>query len=223
MTFFASYFWLLGQAKNLPAIGKLTLADMQKDYNTEYPTAEAVKIYDYGEISVEPRATLLTKFYHYERIKILKKEGLDYANVSIRLRDGMIRGVEAYTYNVENGELVKQKMKKDAYFTEKEKDYLTIKFTLPAVKEGSIIEYEYIYESEYIFQLPEWYFQASIPCIESELHTIFPEILRYVILSQYFYPVAPNKESRTTSAGITYLENAVVKKNIPAYKKGKIY
>lgn len=221
MTFFASYFWLLGQAKNLPAMGKLTLTDVQKDYNAEYPSAEAVKIYDYGEISVEPRATLLTKFYHYERIKILKKEGLDYANVSFRLREGVIRSVEAYTYNIENGELVKQKMKKDAYFTEKEKDYFTVKFTLPTVKEGAIIEYEYIYESEYIFQLPEWYFQASIPCIESELHTIFPEMLRYVILSQSFYPIAASKESRTTSAGITYLENAMVKKNIPAYKKEK--
>ncbi len=62
--------------------------------------------------------------------------------MSLRLRDGMIRGVEAYAYNIENGELVKQKMKKDAYFTEKEKDYFTIKFTLPSVKECAIIEYE---------------------------------------------------------------------------------
>ena len=60
----------------------------------------------------------------HERIKILNKDGLDYATKKVRSYDygknhEKINGIKGYTYNIENGKLKTEKLKKDGIFEEK--------------------------------------------------------------------------------------------------------
>ncbi|MFM9952258.1 MAG: DUF3857 domain-containing protein [Saprospiraceae bacterium] len=65
-----------------------------------------------------------------------------------------------------------------------------LRFSAPNLVEGAVIEYRYMLESRYIFQLPEWYFQEDIPTRWSEYHLAIPEWLHYVVLSQGIDPNA---------------------------------
>ena len=73
------------------------------------------------------------------RIKILKDAGKDYANVDHVLYNSQgakghekIFGIKAVAVNLENGKVVKTKMKSDMIFTEKIDEYHDrVKFTIP--------------------------------------------------------------------------------------------
>jgi transglutaminase-like putative cysteine protease len=84
---------------------------------------------------------------------------------------------------------VETKLNKDAVFTEKEsKKYVRKKFTLPGIKEGSIIEYEYRITSDFLFSLQPWSFQGASPCLWSEFRLSVPQFLNYVFLSNGNHP-----------------------------------
>ncbi|CAF1436192.1 unnamed protein product [Adineta steineri] len=84
-----------------------------------------------------------------KRIKILNKKALDLANVVIRLykedeNEEVLSEIKATTFSLNNGNVTSVNMDKTGIFTEQEdKNHLLKKFTLPAVQEGSIIEYTY--------------------------------------------------------------------------------
>ena len=61
------------------------------------------------------------------------------------------------------------------------------KFTLPGVKEGAIIDYEYTVTSDFLFNLQPWYFQGDIPCLWSEYRAALPQFLKYIMLQQGIY------------------------------------
>jgi hypothetical protein len=114
-------------------------------------TAEAVVLYNLGEVSIELSANeLWLSSVHHVRILIRKKSAYDRATVQIPVRRGtsgqheFIRNVEGYTYNLANGQVSIDRLAKTGSFTEKASDQFWIeKFTLPNVREGSIIEYTY--------------------------------------------------------------------------------
>ena len=62
----------------------------------------------------------------------------------------MLSAVAASTYNLENGQVSATQLdKQDIYTTRTDRRHSEKKFTLPAVKEGSIIEYTYTITSDY--------------------------------------------------------------------------
>ena len=74
-------------------------------------------------------------------------------------------------------------------FKEKQdKNHFLKKFTMPAVKEGSIIEYSYTVKSDFLFNLQPWSFQGAYPCIWSEYELDLPDFFEYVFLSQGYLP-----------------------------------
>jgi hypothetical protein len=76
-------------------------------------------------------------------------------------------------------------LRKSGVFQDKlSKNQLVKKFTFPAIKEGSIIEYEYTIHSDFIFNLQPWEFQGAYPRLWSEYNVSIPEFLYYVFLSQ---------------------------------------
>ena len=109
------------------------------------------------------------------RIKILNKEGYDFATVKVPLyRDQTTREFltvsNAVTYNLVNGEVEKTKLKGDGEFFEKvEGNHYLASFTMPNVKEGSIIEYTTKIVSPYFTYIPEWHFHLHIPVNHSEI------------------------------------------------------
>lgn len=139
------------------------MSTMLMDYYPEDSTAAAVILYKKGEF--EPNHF---QFTIEIRIKILTKEGYDWANfVEEAERPSYIRGI---TYNLENGKIVKEKLnRKDIYKEEVvEDEYTRYRFTLPAVKEGSVIDVQYTrtgLPSDFRFQekIPVDFAQAIMP------------------------------------------------------------
>ncbi|HEX3934112.1 MAG TPA: DUF3857 domain-containing protein, partial [Puia sp.] len=137
------------------------------------------------------------------RIKILNKKAFgDLATVTIPLykQDDDPEKVDnlfASTYNMENGQVVETKLDKNDVFEDKlDKNRFEKKFTLPAVKEGCIIEYTYTITSDYNFDLPSWEFQwQGYPCLWSEDQVKIPQMLLYVLVRQGVHAYAVDKGS----------------------------
>ncbi|MDN3655033.1 DUF3858 domain-containing protein [Ferruginibacter paludis] len=185
-------------------------------------------------------------YKHQRRIKIINKKGFDLASVEIPLyistktnSEERLESLKASTYNLENGVVTETKLDKDAVFKDKQdKNHIVRKFTMPALKEGSIIEYSYTINSDFLFNLQEWVFQGSYPRVWSEYNLDLPNFFEYVFLSQGYNPFDIKKsDTRTTTYSVreqgegmrteTYTIPATntstrwVMKNVPAMKEEK--
>lgn len=129
-------------------------------------------------------------YTHQRRIKIINKKGFDLASVEIPLyissnlaSEEKLENLKANTYNLENGQVVVTPLKKDAVFKDRQdKNHLLTKFTMPAVKEGSVIEYSYTINSDFLFNLQPWAFQGNYPRVWSEYNLDLPNFFEYVFL-----------------------------------------
>jgi hypothetical protein len=138
------------------------------------------------------------------RIKVINKKGFEVATEYNQLyysKDDHLServvSLKGYTYNLDNGNIVETKLGKENIFEETvDKNRKLHKFTMPAVKEGSVIDYAYTIESDYLFNLQPWNFQGSYPVTWTEYSVTIPDFLRYVTLMQGTYPFFVN--SRTT-------------------------
>ncbi|WP_163717246.1 DUF3857 domain-containing protein [Mangrovibacterium lignilyticum] len=151
-------------------------------------------------------------FNRHFRIKILRKEGFDYGDFSIPLYvDGgdkeKLIGFKAYTYTLENGKIEKTKLdNKDADIEETSEHVNTLKFAMPNLKEGCIIEVEYEIVSDFLFNLQEWYFQKSIPVMHSEYLVDIPEYFNYNQSQKGYFPINTETDRRQNKFTITYIQ-----------------
>ena len=89
-----------------------------------------------------------------------------------------VEDLKATAFNLENGKVVKTTMKKDAITTEKIDDqHYQVKFTIPEVRQGTVIEYEYTVHSELFYLLHDWYAQCEIPVVYACLDMDIPSYL----------------------------------------------
>ncbi len=185
------------QEKSKIKFGKITAEDFKQNVYNLDTSANAVVIADIGstEILGNTKGSFSLEFKNYRRAHILNKNGYDIADVEIRIyTDGSaeeeLRSLKAVTYNLENGKVVETKLEiKSAVFKDKINKNLVIKkFTFANIKEGSIIEYEYKLNSDFIFNLQPWDFQSEYPCLWSEYNVSMPEFYYYVTLTQGYQP-----------------------------------
>lgn len=168
-------------------LGKVTVAELEEKEHPMEKDAEAAVLFDIGktffEFDINKGFKLVTEVT--TKIKVYKKEGYSFADISVPIYVGdsekeTVNFSKAFTYNLVNGKIEKTKMKSDGEFTEKVNKYWSVvKISLPNVREGSIIEYKYELTSPFLSNLPEWYFQKSIPVNFSKYETIIPEYLVY--------------------------------------------
>lgn len=202
------------------------MEDMQM---TSYPldsSASAVVLVDYGEayITVNTVSASL-KFERHVRIKILKKEGLSWADAMVQLHfngsaEEKVSGLKASSYNLENGKIVETKMSKEGVFKEKFNNYMNLqKFTVPGVKEGSIVEYSYTVLSDFIHYFPNWQFQYSIPVRHSEYWAMLPEFFFFEKYMQGYVPVTGYEVKDKTVGQFQVQAHHWTLKNVPAFKE----
>lgn len=127
---------------------------------------------------------------HFVRLKILKPEGVDYANITVpyyspaeRLTDkDDIYKIEACAYNIENGKCVKTPMKKEFISRERVNDkIMLLKFSVPAVKAGTVIEYSYQAKTDYYYHIDNWEMQGDIPVVYNQYNITLPNTFIYNI------------------------------------------
>jgi hypothetical protein len=179
-------FWSFGQKAPIK-FGDASIEDLKMTRYEKDTTAAAVILIDYGqtEFSYKESIGWQIVFERTVRIKILNKSGYSWADFSIPLyhsgndkeKLGSLKGI---TYNLENGKIIETKLKNDATF-EEESDENTnlVKFTLPNIKEGSVIDVTYKVTSDFLFNYQDWQFQTFIPTVWSEYRATFPEFFTY--------------------------------------------
>jgi hypothetical protein len=203
---------LYSQGKAPIKFGKIDPSDFNLSKHSFDTSAGAVIIADVGSSYFEGNnsGSFNLVFKHQRRIKILSKNGFDAATVNISVYvdgDGeeKLLNLKAYTYNLENGKVVESKLDGDQVFKEKvNKNRLSRKFTFPAVKEGSIIEYSYTINSDFIFNLRAWDFQGSYPRIWSEYEVKLPQFYNYVTLSQGYHPFEKQTKESLETFSVSY-------------------
>ena len=96
--------------------------------------------------------------------------------------DEDLESVKATAFNMEGGKVVKTSLKKSEMVKKKidEHNYL-VEFTVPNVKEGTVIEYEYTIHSQLFWQLRDWYAQCEIPVVYAKLDMNIPSYLIFNI------------------------------------------
>jgi hypothetical protein len=162
--------------------------------------AEAVILLDEAFSNYDDEYHLITT--RRVRIKILNQRGIDRGNIRIRFYSKnqfeFISQIEGMTYTENETSSISYLNKKSIY-TEKEDDRISaVKFALPNVKVGSIIEYKYESEMKHYGGLQDWLFQSDIPTLKSRYKlTILPGAeFSYVVSKKSNYPVVitPDKE-----------------------------
>ena len=155
------------------------------------PSAEAVVLHDYGKSSIVFRDQGFIVYYERTtRIKIFSEAGLRWANVEIPIyqEGGIYEKVfelEACTYNLTDGNLNRKQLDPENCHEEKLNEFWNVlKFAMPDVREGSVIEYKYTISSQYMFNLRDWEFQWRIPVVYSEYEVHMVPFYTYTWLLQ---------------------------------------
>jgi hypothetical protein len=193
--------------------GKILPSDIAMKTYPADPEASAVVLCDYGTTTVGPRS----ECFRHVRIKILKEEGLKYAQVELPYRFynryDEVGQIKAHTFNLnEKGELVVSKLKaksiQDVQVDRKNKKKV---FTLPDVKVGSVIEYKYTIFSLDLVKLHDWYFQTTIPVIWSEYRISVSRRFDYMVTFQQGKTLN-NDEQKSFAERLQWLYSTKIKK-----------
>jgi len=211
--------------------GKVSISDFSKiDLDSN---ANAIVLNEFGRSSVfvddYDNRIKLQHEYHV-LIRINNKEGFKKANFEIPSykRGSYIRDyfdeLKAVTYNLENGRIEKTELENKKVFRENYSAYLDLnKFTLPNIKEGSIIEVSYRTLEQDLFNFKTWEFQDDIPKIQSQYIAIIPASFAYNVVLRGPYKLTDQKAEalkeyifldglRMDCSKLTY-----TMKNIPAF------
>ena len=203
------HFSIIAQDKLPIKFGKVAIEDFDVKSALIDSSTNAVVVADLGSSEFIANTTDLTFsliFKEKKRIKIITKNGFAAATITIPLyvsgnKSETLSDLDAFTYNIENGNIVKTKIEKSVVFTEKhDKNWIYKKFTFPALKEGSIIEYSYEVKSDFFFNLQPWKFQDEYPVLWSQYDAGIPEFYKYVILSQGYQPFFINKVDKSNAS-----------------------
>mgnify|MGYP002857561529 CR=1 FL=1 len=164
------------------------------------------------------------------RLKVLKPEGKRVADVSISYRENetnriereAVLGLKATAYNYDNGKLTKTKMESSMVNTERiDKTYKRLKFSVPQVRVGTVIEYEYRIESDFYFTLRDWYAQTDIPVAYTQYELSVPEWLSFNIEERGMESLEKKQDTGRLTVGdenVATNETTFIGRHLPALK-----
>jgi hypothetical protein len=185
--------------------GKVSKEELKETMFNNDPTVDAAVLYRELRVHYPFRqGEGFDKFIEvFERVKIYNKEGYKYATINNKLYDESsqkeekIEGLKAYTYSLVNGKVQKDKLRKDGIFEDKINQFWkSFKFTMPNLKEGSVIEYTYRIESPFT-SIDDINLQYNIPIKNSKIEVLTPE---YFIFKKQNNPKAVYQPSLNESS-----------------------
>src|ERR1700744_808014 len=168
--------------------GTFTEDEMNMKKYAKDTSAHAVYLNEFGRLELNETNDEHYKYIlrYHARIKIFDSKAFDKATVEVPLynddeNNEEVQDIEGETtYTNENGGIQQAKLDKSQVFTVKnDKHWSTLKFTLPNVHSGCIIDYTYTVYSVFWEQLPVWNFQSDIPKIYSEYDLHLPAYWTY--------------------------------------------
>ncbi|WP_394750771.1 DUF3857 domain-containing protein [Spongiimicrobium salis] len=203
-------FWilLLGASFSMTAqnykFGKVSKAELEEKMYAKDSSASAAVLYRKVKVAynyIRNTGFQITTTVH-ERVKFYTKEGFDYATVTeVLYKDGSsarenLSSLKAYTYNLENGSIVKTKLKSSETFSKSLSNYFNEeKFTMPNVQEGSVVEYQYKIISPFYWSIDEIPLQYDIPIKKQEVSINIPEFYSFKPSMKGYLSVSPKYSS----------------------------
>ncbi len=176
--------------------GKVSKEELQEKSYPLDSSANAAVLYESRKVDYIYNSQgfhLITEVF--KRIKIYNKEGFDYATEEISLYkrnsdQEKVMSLKGITYSLVNGEIKETKLKKDGIFNSEVSEYFDeIKFTMPALQEGSVIEYKYRIESPFVANIDRVYLQHEIPAKKIEVVIKAPEYFNFKKFSTGYLPI----------------------------------
>lgn len=215
--------------------GKPTNEELQMTEYASDKDAEAVVLYHKTDVSYQFMNDDFRVIYRVNtRLKVLKPEGKRVADGQIvclesetnRTRREVVLGLKATAYNMENGKLVKTKMEHSMTSEERlDKNQTVTKFSVPQVKVGTVIEYEYRIESDYYGNIRDWYAQHDIPVLYTCYELSIPEWFSFNIEETGMNHLEKKEDSKPMtllfSGGTENILNNIktfIGRNLPALK-----
>jgi hypothetical protein len=170
--------------------GKITDQEMQMKKYDKDTNAHAVVLSEYGKAYISTGDHIRLQFEHHVKIKIFDSKAFNTeGNIVIRLdkQDGntfeTARDIEAITSYLDDDGIMRQTtLDQSKIFHVNQNKYIDfVKFDMPNMRNGCIIEYKYKTESPFLFNFQTWEFQSDIPKIHSEYHANIPAVYQYNI------------------------------------------
>jgi len=188
--------------KPVMKFGKIDPAHFEMQIYDKDTSAEALILGDYGESQIiyDQNDGFVVEYSRHFRAKVFKKSGYDLANQELILYHNgngqeKVLTLKGSVYNMENGKVVESTLEKSMIFAEEmDSRHTEHKFTLPNVREGSILEYYYKVRSDF-WSLPDWQFQHSIPALWSEYRVSYPEYFHFKKLQKGYLSFSVSEES----------------------------
>lgn len=227
-----------GQKLDIGKVTKTELIEVSHKNDTSAPAAFVFKKANTKFTYTEENGFATITVFKV-KLKIYKKEGLEWANFKIPYYVGykdldkdFVEIVSGYTYNLENDKIVKSKVTSEGRFKEQINENWEAKLvTFPNVKVGSIIELEYKLKTQDISTLPDFQFQYDIPVNYAEYVTEIPAFYVYsgikrgaVVLDieQKVEPSSQSYESEISSNGAKVRKSFGYNKVVANYKASDI-
>lgn len=212
LTLFTVCSLAFGQKK----FSKITAADFATPSEAADSSVDAVYIYDIGETRVTATTGLNIETQVKVRMQIVTEKGKEYANKAVvfyynpkgaQADNDKISSISAASYNLVDGKVVKTAMSSKYEFKEQIDDHrMRLKFSIPEVKVGSIIEYKYTIISPRYSDIPTWYFQHSEPVRYSFYSATFPEWFQYHVEERGYSPLKGKLENTNIMVGSSLLK-----------------
>ena len=180
--------------------GKITPDELRMTLYEPEPDAPAVFIYDDTDIHYSFGNSIQLLCYRTVKIKVFKDEGVKWGDVAIdfgnyQLSKEVVSRIDAAAYNLVDGKTVKTQLKRQNIFEEVLDEHTKrLKFSIPEVRAGTVIEYRYLLTSDFIGQIPDVDVQHAIPVVRSTAQISIPEYFTHHIHTRGYLTLPVKKE-----------------------------
>lgn len=195
---------LLSAAAQDFKFGAFTQEELQMKKYAKDTSAHAVVLNEFGDarITMTNQDDIRLIYKYHVRIKIFDSEGFKYGSVEVPLYIGKevfeeIDDIEGITYTIDqNGAVKSDELTKSQIFTvDVNKTHKAVRFAMPGIRNGSIIEFKYTVTSPYFEDLHDWQFQSDIPKVKSEYYVHIPGFWQFNALKRGYLDLTKNESS----------------------------
>jgi len=220
-------------AEDFP-FGKPTATELELKKYEKDSSANAVVLREFGTAQISSRDGNLIFKYHV-RIKLFNSKGFKHGNITIPLYKNSsdvfesISDIKGITFYPDENDLIhSSELDPKQIFKEKSAGkYLDlVKFAMPNLKDGTIIEYSYEINSPFFVNFKKWDFQWDIPKIYSEYNPHVPACYNYNIALRGLIKLTKNtstleKNCFTPDGGFKAdcTDFTFIMENVPAFQE----
>jgi|GEM_PF-62625 len=165
------------------AFGNITQEEVNMATYSKDPSAHAVVLSEYGDarITMTNQDQVRLVYKYHVKIKIFDSEAFDKGTIQVPLyiskdREEQIDDIEGITVSPDASVGVKRDelQKSQIFNVDVNQTHKLLKFAMPGLRKGCVIEYRYTVTTPYFEDMHDWQFQSDIPKIKSEYEAHIP-------------------------------------------------